>query len=243
MPAALATHGHRRNDASLRSLKEPAMSRTSFSSASLLFLTLAVVPPLGLLACSSGDVAVGSNEQDLKKQKNGSPTGNGTTCTWGDTPVASPGTSASSSTASSTSSYSVGDTFKSPDGCNDCSCTAQGIVCTLRACATPPPSTGTCTYDGKSYASGATFPSSDGCNSCSCQSNGAVLCTERACAPIAPCLKTGCSGEICSDQNVASSCIWTAKYACYTTAICERDPSGACGFRQTPELTQCLASK
>jgi hypothetical protein len=32
--------------------------------------------------------------------------------------------------------YAVGDTFKSSDGCNDCSCEANGrAACTLRACA------------------------------------------------------------------------------------------------------------
>lgn len=211
------------------------MSR-SFTSASLLLIALAL--PTSLLACSSGDVAVGSSEQALKKQKNGAPTGNGTTCAWGDTPVASDGAVGSSP---STSVYKVGDSFKAPDGCNDCSCSAQGISCTLRGC--PPGGGGTCAYDGKTYASGAGFPSSDGCNSCSCQADGSVVCTERACAPLAPCVKTGCSGEICSDQDLASTCLWQPSFACFATATCERQTNGQCGFRQTPALTQCLASK
>ena len=38
--------------------------------------------------------------------------------------------------------YAAGEGFKSQDGCNDCSCQADGqVACTLRACAPPPPST------------------------------------------------------------------------------------------------------
>ena len=50
----------------------------------------------------------------------------------------------------------------------------------------------------------------------------------------------GCSGQICADKDVASTCEWTEAYGCYMGAICERDATGACGWRMTPELTQCL---
>lgn len=197
-----------------------------------------------LTACSSGDVAVGSTSQELQKKKDGTPTGNGATCSWDDTVSSEVASGGTTTTPAPNGTYNLGDTFKSPDGCNDCSCSAQGILCTLRACA-PAPGGGTCSYNGKTYATGASFPSSDNCNNCGCQADGNIICTERACAP-APtptdCKKTGCSGEICSDQDVASACLWTAAFACYQTATCERQAGGACGFTASAALTQCLAT-
>lgn len=58
----------------------------------------------------------------------------------------------------------------------------------------------------------------------------------------APCKKTGCSGTVCADHDVMTTCEFREEYACYHDAICERQTDGQCGFRTTPELTQCLAS-
>jgi hypothetical protein len=58
-----------------------------------------------------------------------------------------------------------------------------------------------------------------------------------------PCMKTGCSGIVCSDHDVISTCEWRPEYACYQKAICERQPDGNCGFTKTRELTSCLAAK
>ncbi len=55
------------------------------------------------------------------------------------------------------------------------------------------------------------------------------------------CRPTGCSGEICSDKEVASTCIYKPEFECYKTAICERAGSGACVWRATTDLSQCLA--
>ena len=54
--------------------------------------------------------------------------------------------------------YSVGDTFKSPDGCNDCACAKDGIYCTMRACAPADPSDPAqpCTDEAKVCADGST---------------------------------------------------------------------------------------
>ena len=222
----------------------PPTNMTSSTRYSFFFTlaALACTTALAATACSSGDVPVGSSAQELKKKPNGGATGDGTTCSWDDAVRHDVATGATTTTPAPNGPYKVGDTFKSLDGCNDCSCSAQGILCTLRACA-PQPGGGTCSYGGKTYAAGASFPSTDGCNGCGCQSDGSVVCTERACAP-APndCKKTGCSGNICSDQDVASTCEWQASYACYQTATCERQASGQCGFTQTPALTQCLAA-
>jgi hypothetical protein len=71
--------------------------------------------------------------------------------------------------------YKFGDTFKDSDGCNTCSCTEQGVACTLIGCLTP------CKHGGNSYSAGQTFPSDDGCNTCSCLGDGSIACTDKAC--------------------------------------------------------------
>lgn len=55
-----------------------------------------------------------------------------------------------------------------------------------------------------------------------------------------PCIKTGCSRQVCSDQEVMTTCEFRAEYACYQRATCERQASGECGFTDTPELRACL---
>jgi uncharacterized protein DUF6748 len=58
-----------------------------------------------------------------------------------------------------------------------------------------------------------------------------------------PCIKTGCSGQVCSDQEVITTCEYRTEYECYKKATCERQSNGNCGFTKTPELTSCLARK
>ncbi len=54
------------------------------------------------------------------------------------------------------------------------------------------------------------------------------------------CKITGCSGEICSDQNLVSPCVMLPEYDCYRSAKCERQANGKCGWTQTEELNKCL---
>lgn len=237
MNATLLPSSQRATGPSVR--KELPMIRTNtLFSASL--VALATAAALSVSACSSGEVAVGSTEQALQKGKNGGPTGNGQTCSWSDSVSYDVATGQTTTSPSPNGEFKVGDTFKSTDGCNDCECTADGILCTLRACA-PAPGGGTCLYNGRTYQASEGFRSSDNCNSCSCQSDGNVVCTDMACAPAPTCKKTGCSGQVCSDQDVASDCSWEPSYACYQTATCARQANGLCGFTTTPELTKCLA--
>lgn len=56
-----------------------------------------------------------------------------------------------------------------------------------------------------------------------------------------PCMKTGCSSQVCSDESVITTCEWREEYACYQKATCERQKNGNCGFTQTPELLRCLS--
>lgn len=56
------------------------------------------------------------------------------------------------------------------------------------------------------------------------------------------CRPSGCSGQICSDQDMISDCMFRPEYACYKTATCERQPGGDCGWTKTANLSNCLAN-
>jgi hypothetical protein len=58
------------------------------------------------------------------------------------------------------------------------------------------------------------------------------------------CVKTGCSGTLCAEtgNDLVTTCEFRPEYACYGDASCERQPDGACGWTQTPELARCLAN-
>jgi hypothetical protein len=54
------------------------------------------------------------------------------------------------------------------------------------------------------------------------------------------CHATGCSGEVCSDREVVTTCEWQLEYECYRDAECARQDNGECGWTATTELEQCL---
>ena len=58
--------------------------------------------------------------------------------------------------------------------------------------------------------------------------------------PVKPCYRTGCSGQVCADEDVVTTCEYRPEYECYKTAKCERQANGKCGFTDTPELRRCL---
>ena len=55
-----------------------------------------------------------------------------------------------------------------------------------------------------------------------------------------PCMKTGCSSQVCADEEVITTCEFKPEYECLQKATCERQKNGRCGFTQTPELLACL---
>ncbi|HTM67858.1 MAG TPA: Gmad2 immunoglobulin-like domain-containing protein [Candidatus Binatia bacterium] len=57
----------------------------------------------------------------------------------------------------------------------------------------------------------------------------------------AACRRTGCSGELCAEEETMSSCVFRPEYACYKDAVCERQATGKCGWTQTDSLSRCLA--
>lgn len=54
------------------------------------------------------------------------------------------------------------------------------------------------------------------------------------------CIQTGCSGQICSDEEIISTCEYRQEYACYKDAVCERGQNGKCGWRDTKALSMCI---
>jgi eight-cysteine-cluster-containing protein len=58
------------------------------------------------------------------------------------------------------------------------------------------------------------------------------------------CAPAGCSGQICAEEGaeIMTTCEFRPEYACYRAAACERQPSGECGWTETPELRACLES-
>lgn len=56
------------------------------------------------------------------------------------------------------------------------------------------------------------------------------------------CVVSGCSGQICSDQQVITDCIYKPEYACYATATCEKQSNGQCGWTPSAELSSCIAT-
>lgn len=63
-------------------------------------------------------------------------------------------------------------------------------------------------------------------------------------APPAACVKTGCSGQICADGDVISTCEFRPQYACYSKpgVKCERQANGACGWSLTAAAKTCLGT-
>jgi len=56
------------------------------------------------------------------------------------------------------------------------------------------------------------------------------------------CAPTGCSGQICSDTDVVTTCEWRPEYACYGNASCSTQSNGDCGWVMDDELRRCLAN-
>lgn len=56
------------------------------------------------------------------------------------------------------------------------------------------------------------------------------------------CVKTGCSGQVCADHDVITTCEFRPEYACYREATCEVQADGQCGWTETAALSACLAS-
>lgn len=58
--------------------------------------------------------------------------------------------------------------------------------------------------------------------------------------PARPCIITGCSGQICADTQMMSTCEYREVYQCYKSARCERNLQGVCGWVEDDTLRSCL---
>jgi len=61
-------------------------------------------------------------------------------------------------------------------------------------------------------------------------------------APQPACVASGCSGQVCADHSVITTCEFKPVYGCYHTATCARQDDGNCGWTQTPALAACIAA-
>lgn len=128
--------------------------------------------------------------------------------------------------------HALGDSWPHEDGCNTCTCTENGIMCTLIHCpgddcgdhrpgdswdAGDGCNTCTCTEDGRvrctlmvcpddcgGRALGESWEHEDGCNTCSCTENG-IVCTRRGCPP---------QGEEFTRCQISRECVVTKNTCC-----------------------------
>ena len=54
------------------------------------------------------------------------------------------------------------------------------------------------------------------------------------------CVITGCSAQVCAEEEVFTTCEFRPEYACYREAVCGRQQSGECGWTQSEILQSCL---
>lgn len=54
------------------------------------------------------------------------------------------------------------------------------------------------------------------------------------------CRATGCSSQLCAEEDMVTTCEYKDEYACYKSAKCERQKDGKCGWTSSVALTTCL---
>jgi hypothetical protein len=95
-------------------------------------------------------------------------------------------------------------------------------------------------FNGGAIVSGARARVTEGGRSARVRNASAIFLRELPGAD-APCYVGGCSSQLCTDREAAiSTCEFRPEYACYDTAVCERQATGACGWTETDELNACL---
>lgn len=58
----------------------------------------------------------------------------------------------------------------------------------------------------------------------------------------APCVRTGCNGQLCADVELDSTCDAQPTDACYANAACTRQADGRCAFTEDQKLKACLVA-
>lgn len=57
--------------------------------------------------------------------------------------------------------------------------------------------------------------------------------------PTDKCIKTGCSGQICSNKPIMSTCEWTCEDACVRSAKC-KNINNSCQWDIDENIQDCL---
>lgn len=66
--------------------------------------------------------------------------------------------------------------------------------------------------------------------------------TPDECTTDADCMRTGCSGQVCSNESVITTCEFRPEYACYAEDFASCGCSnGSCGWDLNAALLECLA--
>jgi eight-cysteine-cluster-containing protein len=67
---------------------------------------------------------------------------------------------------------------------------------------------------------------------------------EGGCVQDSDCMRTGCSDQLCDDEEVVTTCEWREEYACYSQrfarCVCME---GQCGWERNRRLAQCLRER
>jgi eight-cysteine-cluster-containing protein len=61
--------------------------------------------------------------------------------------------------------------------------------------------------------------------------------------PAIVCRSTGCSGQLCADTDIATTCDWHEWYSCYAKSECGAfGANGACAWKETSDYVTCMKS-
>ena len=145
----------------------------------------------------------------------------------------------------------IGERFKSPDGCNTCTCTTGGIACTEMACAPRSSSSRSSTAAGQKCLSSEQCPKDQYCTTedGDCQSAcepGAMVCIQ-ACAGV--CRSVQCKPYVCPDGTRHPSCSEDGHVINYFADPCLTHQSSSStarcgdGICQEGEATSCPACR
>jgi eight-cysteine-cluster-containing protein len=67
------------------------------------------------------------------------------------------------------------------------------------------------------------------------------LCVGTPEPPTTTCVISGCSGEICAAEPMASTCEWYSAYECFALTTCgSTGPDGSCGWEPTEAFLTCM---
>lgn len=130
-------------------------------------------------SCGGKQADVGAQNDKALRRFDGKPSGDGQTCSMEGTDYFG-----DSRFSEDTQRHAIGETWPSPDGCNQCTCITAGVECEkdkIRSGSKCITLTGTsCIADGIAHGIGEEFPCPDGCNTCTCLEKG-ILSTLIAC--------------------------------------------------------------